>query len=52
MEMELATQVQTPDEAVYNSFCTNALEKGINPSFLSTANYRKIVREIGFFSLV
>ena len=35
--MELAAQVQIQDEAVCISFCTNALGKGMNPSFLLIA---------------
>ena len=36
-EIEFATQVQILDKAVYFSFCSNALGKDMNPSFIFLA---------------
>ena len=48
--MESATQVQILEKAVCISFCTNAFEKGMNPSFLP-AVMGKIEKQTGFFNL-
>ena len=43
-------RVQFLDKALCVSLWTDALDKGMNPSFL-LCSYRKIAGQIGFFSL-
>ena len=51
LEMELVIWGQIPDKTAYMSFCTDILEKDLNPSVSPLPNSGKIVGQKDFFRL-